>query len=88
MGDLIRSGHLVEAILALTAVEWLALSAYHRLTGRGVPPRDFNRNLLSGMLLLLALREALVNGWWGWIAASLTGALVAHVADLGHRWIR
>lgn len=88
MADWVESGHLVEVILALTALEWLALSAYHRLTGRGVEPRDFGRNLASGMCLLLALLAALRHAWWGWIAASLTGALLAHVSDLGRRWVR
>ena len=88
MADWVRSARLVDAILALTVVEWLALSTYHRLTGRGVDPRDFTRNLLSGMFLLLALRVALAGAWWGWVAASLTGALLAHLADLRRRWRR
>ncbi len=88
MAEWVKSGALVEAILALTALEWLGLSAYHRLTGRGVAPRDITRNLLSGMFLLLALREALVGAWWAWVAACLTGALLAHLSDLGRLWVR
>ncbi len=88
MADWVKNGRLVDAILVLTVVEWLALSIYHRMTGRGVDPRDFTRNLLSGMFLLLALREALVEAWWGWVTVSLTGALLAHLADLGRRWLR
>ena len=84
----LETGHLVEAILALTMLEWLALSLYHRRTGRGVPPRDFVLNLLSGMFLLLSLCEALVGAWWGWIAACLTAALLAHLADLLRRWVK
>lgn len=86
MGDLIESGHLVEMILGLTVLEWFGLSAYHRVTGRGVPPGDLAWYLLSGLLLLAALREALVGAWWGWIAACLTGALLAHLVELRRRW--
>ena len=83
----VESGHLVEAILGLTGLEWLALSVYHRRTGRGVAPREFGRNLLSGIALLLALREALAGASWVWIAACLTAALLAHLSDLGRRWV-
>lgn len=86
MGTLIESGRLVELILVLTALEWGVLAIYHRRTGRGVAPADFAPYLLSGMCLLIALREALVGAWWGWIAAGLTGALAAHLVDLGRRW--
>ena len=82
----VESGHLVEAILVLTLLEGFALAAYHRRSGRGVSPRDFARNLVSGMFLLLGLREALVGAWWGWVAAALTGSLLAHMSDLVNRW--
>lgn len=86
MGSLIGSGRLVEGILVLTLLEWCALAIYNRRTGRGVAQSDFAANLLSGMFLLVALREALVGAWWGWVAAGLTGALAAHLVDLGRRW--
>lgn len=86
MGDLVASGQLVEAILVLTVLEGVMLGVYHRVTGRGVAAADVASFLLSGIFLLLALREALVGAWWGWIAASLLGALVAHLVDLGRRW--
>lgn len=86
MGDLVANGHLVEAILALTVMEGIALGIYHRATGRGVGAVDVASFLLSGIFLLLALREALVGAWWGWIAAALLGALIAHLVDLRRRW--
>ena len=82
----VESGHLIEAILVLTLVEWLALTMYHRRTGRGVPPREFSRNLLSGICLLLAVRESLVGASWIFVAACLGAALLAHLSDLGRRW--
>lgn len=88
MADWVASGHLVEAIVILTIIEWFGLSAYNRLTGRGVASREFSLNLLSGMALLLALRAALIGDWWGWVTVWLTGALVAHLADLARRWVK
>jgi hypothetical protein len=35
---------------------------------------------------MLALRAAIADLWWGWIAAPLTLALVTHVIDLARRW--
>jgi hypothetical protein len=37
---------------------------------------------------MLALRAALTDAGWAWIAAPLVGALVFHAADLGQRWSR
>lgn len=45
-------------------------------------------NLAAGAFLLLALRAALAGAGPVWIAASLLGALVAHLADLALRWRR
>jgi hypothetical protein len=49
---------------------------------------DLLANLLSGLLILFALRAALVDAWWGWIALCVLGALLAHVEDLRRRWRR
>lgn len=86
MEELIRSGRLIEAIVVLTVLEGLGLAAYHRASGRGVAPSDIWRNLLSGLSLMLALREALVGAWWGWIVACLTASLLAHLSDLQRLW--
>jgi hypothetical protein len=84
----IGSGHLVEAILALTVVEWLVFALHHRVTGRGFDPLLLGPNLLAGFCLLLALRGALLGAGWVWVAAALSGALLAHVTDLAVRWNR
>ncbi len=87
MESWIESGRLVEFILVATLIEGLGLLAYRRATGRGIAIADFAPNLFSGMALLVALREALVGAWWGWIAACLTLAFLAHLGDLGRRWV-
>ena len=73
----IGSGHLIEAILVLTALEWLVLTLYHRWMGRGLDPVRLASILLPGVFLLVAVRAALVGSDWTWIAAALSAALVA-----------
>lgn len=77
---------LQHTLLGLLLIEGVFLFAFHRKTGRGVALADIFGNLLQGIFLLLALRAALVNTWWGWIALCLLAALLAHLADLRHRW--
>ena len=86
MSHLFTTGRIVDLIVALTVVEWLALAAYHRSTGRGIAPLDLLGNLLAGAFLLLALRGALLGAGWGWIGLALAAALIAHLSDLGRRW--
>jgi hypothetical protein len=86
VSDLFATGHIVDVVLALTVAEWLVIVAYQRRTGRGIAAFDLLSNLLAGIFLLLALRGALVNAWWGWIALPLIAALLAHLNDLRRRW--
>jgi hypothetical protein len=79
---------MVDAIVALMLLEGVVLWGYHRLTGRGVATVALFCNLLAGVCLLLALRGALVDAAWGWIALCLALALLGHVADLCCRWKR
>jgi hypothetical protein len=88
MSDLFAGGHVVDAILALILFEALLLILHHRRRGDGISPVPLLCNLLAGVFLLLALRGALVDAWWGWIALCLTLALPAHLADLWQRWKR
>ncbi len=62
--------------------------AYHRRTGRGIAPHDLFPSLGSGLALMLALRAALVDAAWMWVAGALLAAGVAHVADMLRRWNR
>lgn len=88
MGWWIASGHLVEAIIALTIFEWFGLALFNIRTRRGLSPATLGVTLLPGIFLLLALRAALVSSGWVWVAAALTAALFAHLADLAKRWNR
>jgi hypothetical protein len=86
MTDLFASGRIVDIVLAITAIEAALLVAYHRRTGRGPAPAALFGNLLSGVCLMLALRAALVDAWWGWVALWLLAAFGAHLSDLRRRW--
>jgi hypothetical protein len=80
------NGHAVDFILLVVAVEAACVIAWHRRTGRGLSPAGVCSLLLPGVFLLVALRGALVGAAWGWIAACLLAALVAHLQDLDRRW--
>ena len=86
MAELFASGRLVDLILALVAVEALALAIYFRVTGRGVPIADLLPNLLAGTCLLITLRLALSGAGWLLCCASLAAAGLAHMMDIGRRW--
>ncbi|HEY6134644.1 MAG TPA: hypothetical protein VIW70_11750 [Rubrivivax sp.] len=78
----------VEFVILFTLIEGLALTWWFRRSGRGVPPREFLANMVSGVCLMLALHGALTQsaGWsvMTWLAA----AGLAHGTDLWRRWRR
>nr|WP_294528619.1 hypothetical protein [uncultured Rhodopila sp.] len=78
---MLTSPHLIDAILLLTVVEVVVLVRW-----RGVRSRVAWGMILPGMFLLLALRAALADAAWPWVPAALTGALVAHSAELWARF--
>lgn len=86
MDELQLSRRLIEVVIAFTLLEGAALLLYHRLTGKGVAPREFAANLLSGLCLMLALRAVLAGTGWGWTAGWLLVSGLIHAGDLWHRW--
>jgi len=81
---LFASGRIVDVIIGLTVLEWVALATYHRRSGHGVA--GLAGNLLAGGCLLLALRFALTGAAWWIVAACLAGSGLAHLLDLRQRW--
>lgn len=73
------SGHAADVILLVLAVEALVLSR------RGWRPGTVAALLLPAALLVLALRAALTDMAWPWIAAPLALALPVHLWDLAQR---
>jgi hypothetical protein len=86
MTALFSSGRIIDWILVGMVLEGCALAALHARTGRGVAPRAFLANLLSGMCVLLAMRLVLGGAWWGFASAALLAALLFHVVDLAGKW--
>lgn len=76
---------LVEILIAFTLLESVALVLYHRVTGRGVAPRDWLLSMVSGLCLMAALRCLARDSGASWIVVFLLAAGVAHGTDI---WIR
>ncbi|MCF7984074.1 MAG: hypothetical protein K9L70_06695 [Thiohalocapsa sp.] len=83
---LFETGRIIDLILLMVIAEAALIAWYRRRTGHGAALAELWPTLLSGACLLGALRVALSDGWWGWIAAAVTLSLFAHVADLARRW--
>lgn len=86
MAELFATGRIADLILELIVLEAIVLKAWHARTGRGPPPLVVLSNLAAGAGLVLALRAALIDSPWGWIAFWLVLALIAHLLDLRRRW--
>ncbi len=86
MTDFVSGAHAVDLVLAIVAIEVVAITLYWHARGRGIAPALLLPNLLAGALLLLALRLSLSGYSWPWYTACLALAGVANVADLRQRW--
>ncbi len=86
MQEFFASERVVDMVLLLTAAEALALTAYHRLTGRGIAPGPLLPHLLAGVFILLALRAVLAQAAWYWVPLLLFGSLLAHLGALAKQW--
>ena len=82
------SGRAVDLAIAITVMEGVVLAFYHRVTGRGVAPKQYVLNVMSGLCLMLALRLALTGSAWLWVALSLSMSGVIHAVDMASRWQR
>lgn len=81
MTALIQSGAIADIVLAVMVVEGLLLWAL-RSRLRNFRAFDIVAILGAGIFLVLALRAALTDAGWHWIALCLTGAFVVHALDL------
>ncbi|WP_231497547.1 MULTISPECIES: hypothetical protein [unclassified Methylibium] len=84
----LSSATVIDLVIGLTLFEGLALALYHRRTGKGVPVGDFAVNLVSGLCLMLGLREALTGASPLWIVMYLAASGLAHAVDVLLRWQR
>ena len=86
METFFATGRVADLVLVVLAMEVVALALLRRATGRGPTLGAVLSLALPGAALVLALRVALTDGWWGWIGVWLAVALVAHLIDLRGRW--
>jgi hypothetical protein len=85
IGAFFTSGHAADLVLFFIVIEGAWLMLRHRRSGRGLNAQQVMLSLLPGFCLVLALRVALVGGWWGWIGVALVVSLVAHLLDMRER---
>lgn len=78
--------HLIDVVIVVTVLESIVLALYHRRTGRGLAPRQFVPTLAAGLALMLAVRAGVTGAGWGYVAAGLLAAGLAHAADVRQRW--
>ncbi len=86
MSEFFASGRAIDLVLLVMLLEGLLLGALYHRRGVGVAPADLLPMLMAGACLLLALRAALTQAPWPWIAGWVTLALFAHLGDLHRRW--
>jgi hypothetical protein len=78
--SLIESGRAIDIVLAVIVVEAIILIAAWRR-----PWLATLLALLPGACLLLALRAAITDAGWAWIAFWVTLSFPVHLADLAIR---
>ena len=86
MADMIINAALIDWILALVALEGVAVLGWRAVSGRGPQPLAFLSNLVAGAFLLVALRGAVSGASGAGIAACMFAGCLAHVVDLTARW--
>jgi hypothetical protein len=85
MEDFIRSGRIADVILVAIAVETLIAGVYFWRRRQALALLSFAASALAGGLIVLALRAALRESGWLFVAIYLAAALLAHLADLALR---
>lgn len=86
MSDLFASGFIVDAVLIVLALEAFAVIGYWLWRNRGIAPADFLPGMISGALMLLALRAVLAGAGWLVPTLCLMAAGLAHLVDVRRRW--
>lgn len=82
MDQLFASGHAVDIVLAVLAVELVLL------VRRGNALRPVILMLAPAGLILIGLRAALTGAPWQWVALPLAASFPVHLMDLARRFPR
>ena len=80
MAALFASGRAADLVLAVMAIEAIALVCLTRLGAATIVAAT-----LPGALIVVALRAGLVGAAWPWVAAPLMLAWPAHLWDIRTR---
>jgi hypothetical protein len=81
MQDLFSSGHVIDLVIAIMALEVIVVWGW--MQRRDALPWPM---LMSGLCLLVAWRFAHGGAHWMWVALALSSAGAAHAVDLWRRW--
>jgi hypothetical protein len=82
MEQFVNSGQIATVMLVVLAIEIAVAGYYFWRRQRTFLLLSFVANGLAGAALVLALRAALQQSGWLFVAIYLAGALLAHVADV------
>ncbi|MCX7351433.1 MAG: hypothetical protein NTZ54_18605 [Alphaproteobacteria bacterium] len=82
MEHFVTSGQIAAVMLVVLAIEIGVAGYYFWLRQRTFLLLSFVANGLAGACLVLALRAALQQSGWLFVAIYLLGGLLAHVADV------
>ncbi len=88
MPEFFASGRAVDVVLLVVLLEALLLTILSLRARGSFAALEIVLALLPGVLLLLALRAALLQLSWAWVAFFLLLSFPAHLADLRRRWRR
>ena len=84
MQDIFANGVAVDVVLTVIALEFVVLLILRRARLRQAAI-DLFFALMPGVMLLVALRLALVGAAWPWIAGTLATSFPFHLVDLARR---
>lgn len=87
MEGFFTSGYIANVILVLIALEIAGAAWWFWRKGETLQIFSFAANGLAGASLVLALRAALQQAGWLFVAIYLLGGLLAHAADVALRLI-
>lgn len=86
MREIFSGTLLIDIVIAVTVIEWVLLTWWHRRTGRGIPMSELRATLMAGLYMMLALRASMMSAPWYLVALLLLAAGLSHAADLWRRW--
>jgi len=86
MAGFLPDARFLDVIVALVALEAIALVGARILVGYGPSIAGTLANCSAGACLLLALRAAMIGAASPAVVSLLAASLVAHLADLAARW--